>query len=558
MLLDTSLTELFRIKLNISESELNILLEEAEYNASQLARLCITNNLLERDEVGMLLGDHLGCAYMNLDKTLFQSGVVNQLPRHIAEQYKAIPVYQFGSAITLVMADPADVTARKAVDAILLGDVDILFSLEDEIETAISIYYQQDKDIEDVFNDFDLGILDRISDEQSSELKEVITISSSIIMLALKESASDIHIEPKEHSCTIRFRIDGVLRQRFILPQSISRVLVSRYKVMSSLDISERRKPQDGRISFETSIKKIDIRVSTLPSIHGETAVMRLLGSLFGNVSLDLDRLNISPEIINNFKEVLSRPNGLVLVTGPTGSGKSTTLYAALNHIDSPEVKILTVEDPVEYEILNFTQTQVDVKAGRTFSSILRSVLRQDPDVILVGEIRDSETAGIAAEAALTGHVVLSTLHTNNALQAVTRLTEMGVASYVIAPSLAGVLAQRLPRRLCQSCKEAYSAQAEDLQLYFNWTPDTTLPTLYRAKGCEECGDSGYKGRVGIHEFLMVDLAFKELIIQHKSYSEIREHALAHGYRDMRFDGFRKALQGLTTLEEVIRVTAAD
>jgi len=557
MQLNDELLAQFRSKLQIDEVEFNNLVNEAAYDAEQFANLCIKNRLLARYDAGMLLGNHFNCAYIDLEKTLFQPDIVVKLPQDIAQKYHAIPVYQFGSSITLVMANPSHKFAQREIEKIL-GEVDFLFSFKDEIDTAIAVYYQDNKAIHDVFKAFDLGILDRITDEKSSELSEVVTISNSIIMLALKDGASDIHIEPKEHSCIIRFRSDGILKNRFTLPHTISRVLVSRYKVIANLDISERRKPQDGRISFATSLKKIDIRVSTLPSIHGETMVMRLLGSLFGSVSLDLEKLNISPEIHTAFTDVLAKPNGLILVTGPTGSGKSTTLYAALNHIDSPESKILTVEDPVEYEMFNFTQTQVNVKAGRTFSAILKSVLRQDPDVILVGEIRDSETANIAAEAALTGHIVLSTLHTNNALQAVTRLSEMGVAPYVIAPSLSGVLAQRLPRRVCQDCKEKVQAKAEDLQLYFSWTIGTKLPMIYRAKGCTKCGGTGYKGRVGIHEYLHIDLNFREMIIQGKSYNEIRTYALAHGYRDMRFDGFRKALQGLTTIEEIVRVTASD
>lgn len=557
MLLTTTLLNALQQKGSLDKSRLLELQREAGQNAYYFADLLIRNGLMTRDAVGLVLGDNIGHAYINLEKTLFQRETIAKLSKEQAERLQAIPVYQFGPAITVAMLDPDD-PQKVAELRSTLGQADMLFTMEDELKTALSMYYQDKSAVDKLFENFDMRVLDNLPEENQVDLDAVVKLSEAILMLALKEGASDIHIEPKEHRCVVRCRKDGVLAERLSFPKNLASPLTSRYKVLARLDISERRKPQDGRIKFTTAIKSIDIRVSTLPSIHGETVVMRLLGSLFGGVPLNIDQLNISPAVLTPFKMALKRPNGMILVTGPTGSGKSTTLYAALNYIDRPEIKILTVEDPVEYEMPNFTQTQVDVKAGRTFGTILRAVLRQDPDVILLGETRDTETAKIAAEAALTGHLLLSTLHTNNALQAVTRLLDMGVEPHVIAPSIAGVLAQRLARRLCAHCKEGYTPDPLELSQYFHWPLDMPLPTFYRAKGCPHCEESGYKGRVGIHEFVEIDNALRALIIKQAGYDELQAHAATRGYRDMRYDGFRKALQGLTTLEEIIRVTAAD
>jgi type IV pilus assembly protein PilB len=324
------------------------------------------------------------------------------------------------------------------------------------------------------------------------------------------------------------------------------------------MDIAERRKPQDGRIDFALPLKNIDMRVSTLPTLHGEKIVMRLLGSITDTTPLNLDKLGIAPGILQPLQETLHAPNGILFVTGPTGSGKTTTLYAALNYINTPAVNIMTIEDPIEYQLPSLTQVQVNERAGRSFAAVLRAVLRQDPDVILVGEIRDTETATIAVKAALTGHTVLASLHTNNALQAMLRLVDMGVEPYAVAPSVIGVLGQRLVRMICEQCRVPYTPEQEVLARHFFWNDPMALPVFYRGEGCENCAHTGYRGRLGIHEFLRVSLAMRDYILQGRTYMEIRELAYREGFRDMRFDGFVKALQGLTTLEEVVRVTAAD
>ncbi|MDH5764607.1 MAG: GspE/PulE family protein, partial [Gammaproteobacteria bacterium] len=291
---------------------------------------------------------------------------------------------------------------------------------------------------------------------------------------------------------------------------------------------------------------------------HGEKVVMRLLGSAASGISLDLEKIGLSPHLKDLFKEAISEPNGIVFVTGPTGSGKSTTLYSALHYIDKPGINIMTIEDPVEYQMETITQSQVDAKAGRTFASILRAALRQDPDVILVGEIRDVETAKIASEAALTGHLVISTLHTNNSLQAISRLIEMGVEPHVVAPAIVGVLAQRLARKICEHCIISYKPEAEELEKYFYWDKEMELPMLYKGTGCKYCGGIGYKGRIGIHEFVRINTRLRDRILSHASYNELVKVATEDGFRDMRFDGFCKMLEGQTTLDEVIRVTSTD
>ena len=557
MFLDEALIESFIQRTGLSHDVIGRAKHESGQSAFAFASVLIKTGKISRDMAGMVLGDSLHKAYMNLEKTLFQEDVVNLISKSMAQRLHVIPIYKLGGYVTLAMTDPEDLGALAELSR-ELGDIDVLLTLPDELETAISVHYQNDEEIDALFRTIDLDILQKMSEERKGDQIEVVKLADAIILLALKERASDIHLEPKANVYIVRFRVDGVLNNRLELNKDASLALVSRYKIMSELDISERRKPQDGRTKFTTSIKQIDIRVSSFPSIHGETIVMRLLGALFGGVELDLDKQDISPHVLEPLKGALARPNGLILVTGPTGSGKSTTLYGALNLIECPEIKVMTIEDPVEYEVSQFTQCQVNPKAGRTFPVVMRAALRQDPDVILVGEIRDEETAGIASEAALTGHLVLSTLHANNALQGVTRLLDMGVEPYVIGPSLAGILAQRLVRCLCDKCRYRYQPEERELQAYFHWPQGMALPELFKADGCTSCGGSGFRGRVGIHEFMRINQPLRNLIIEQADFAEIAQQAVENGYREMRYDGFGKALQGLTTLDEVVRVTAMD
>jgi type IV pilus assembly protein PilB len=535
------------------------LIKEVNGDPFVLAESIVKRRWLERERVGMLLGNVIGKTYLDLSTTLFQRDAVELLPKEFAERHRAIPVYRFGNAVTVAMARPLDPDSVKALKAVIPCPVDTVMSFADEIDTAIKLHYEIKDEIDVEALDGELTAISKMSEEALAKYKPVVELADKLLMLAIKEGTSDIHVEPKETFCAVRFRKDGVLRERIVLNATLATALTSRFKVMGRMDIAEKRKPQDGRIKFRTPVKDIDIRVSSLPVLFGEKIVMRLLGSLGKEIPLNIERLGLSPHVLTGLKKVLDEPNGIVFVTGPTGSGKTTTLYGALNYLDRPDDNITTIEDPVEYVMPSFNQCHVDERAGRSFSEILRSILRQDPDVVLVGEIRDGETAAIATQAALTGHLVLSSLHTNSALQAMTRLTDMGVAPHILAPAVKGIVAQRLIRRLCEYCKQAVTPLTEEyLSRYLEADVSNfqELPPIYEANGCKHCNGSGYAGRLGIHEILVVDQEVQDLILGNRPLADLRRHAYEHGFVDMKADGFVKVLQGLTTFDEVLRATS--
>jgi type IV pilus assembly protein PilB len=397
-------------------------------------------------------------------------------------------------------------------------------------------------------DDDDENALEKISEEAP-----IIRIAHAIIQQAIREKASDIHIEPGQRGVRIRYRIDGVLNETMTVPKHIMAPLISRFKIMADLNIAERRVPQDGRIPIRHEGKDFDLRVSSLPTMFGEKIVMRVLDKT--SVLLGLNKLGFTPEIQNKLEELGSQPNGMLLTTGPTGSGKTTTLYSLLNKINSVEKNIITAEDPVEYQLPGVAQVQINKKAGLTFAAALRSFLRQDPDVIMVGEMRDLETAQIAVESSLTGHLVLSTLHTNDAPSAVMRLADMGIESYLIAATVIGIIAQRLCRRICQNCKEPYQVPASELIRFgFDQSDPQKAVTLYRGTGCEECRFKGYKGRVGLYEMMTMNEELAELIVRRAPVADIRDAAKANGMLELREDGLLKVLEGMTTPDEVMRV----
>ncbi len=557
MILTEQMIEAIQDKGSIPGFVINRILRDTDRDPMKFAREIINTGYVSKNDIGPIYGNTMNVAYLNLETTLFHEELLETLDKDICLKYQTIPIYQIGPSITVAFSDPSDIDKINTLRTLLGKSIDPVFSFPDDIMSAIQIYYHRGEEVETVASSFDLDRYANLSEEQLADLQPVIEISETILMLAVKEKSSDIHIEPKENEFLVRFRTDGVLINKMCLPHMLGSSLVARYKVMSKLDIAERRKPQDGKISLPVGEHKVDIRVSTLPSIHGEKVVMRILGSAASGIPLEINKIGLSESVLNDFQSALNEPNGIIFVTGPTGSGKTTTLYAALNQINKPEINIMTIEDPVEYQIPSITQSQVDVRAGRTFSSILRAALRQDPDVILVGEIRDTETANIASEAALTGHLVLSTLHTNSALQAVTRLIDMGVEPYVVAPAIVGVLAQRLVRKNCEYCIEEYEPDVDLLKKYFYWDEDKNeLPKLFRGTGCENCGGTGFSGRVGIHEFIHIKSALRDLILNHAPYNILLEEAEKQGFRDMRYDGFKKAFKGITTIDEVVRVTA--
>ena len=432
-----------------------------------------------------------------------------------------------------------------------------------EFDALLEASYQRDSSeaqqiMQDIGNEVDLASLaDEIPETEDLLENEddapIIKLINAMLGEAIKLGASDIHVETFEKNLVVRFRVDGVLREVLKPNRKLSSLLVSRIKVMAKLDIAEKRVPQDGRISLRIAGRAVDVRVSTMPSSHGERVVMRLLDK--NNSHLDLNKLGMTPAIQQNFSQQILKPHGIILVTGPTGSGKSTTLYAGLTEINTKDRNILTVEDPVEYELEGIGQTQVNTKVNMTFARGLRAILRQDPDVVMVGEIRDLETAQIAVQASLTGHLVLSTLHTNTASGAITRLEDMGVEPFLLSSSLLGVLAQRLVRTLCVHCKQAHEPDKEERALLGVTKKDGTL--IYRATGCDHCNQTGYRGRTGIHELLVVDEHTRELIHNGKGEQSIEKYIRTQS-PSIRQDGFSKVLTGETTLEEVLRVTRED
>jgi general secretion pathway protein E len=431
---------------------------------------------------------------------------------------------------------------------------------EEDFNRLLNQAYSQNEDsaatlIDDVEQDMDLSLL--LHDlPKSSDLLEadddapVIRMINALLMQAVREGASDIHIEPFETRSVVRFRLDGTLRDIAEPHRALHAALVSRIKVMAELDIAEKRLPQDGRIALRLAGRPVDVRVSTLPTGHGERVVMRLLDKEAGR--LDLVKLGMGGKTLETMQRLTAQPHGIVLVTGPTGSGKTTTLYAALSSLDAATTNIMTVEDPVEYDLDGISQTQVNPRIDMSFARALRAILRQDPDVVMIGEIRDLETAQIAVQASLTGHLVLATLHTNDTASAVTRLTDMGVEPFLLSSSLIGVLAQRLVRRLCPDCKEAYAPDASELELLAELGKPTTL---YRPHGCPACGDTGYRGRTGIYELLEVNETLRTMIHAQDSEQQVRDYATRHGMSSLRDDGLRWVMAGQTSVEEVIRAT---
>jgi general secretion pathway protein E len=480
-------------------------------------------------------------------------------PRFLREA-RALPVREDEHELALAMADPTDEYTIGAFRMVTGRDVRPLVAIPSELDAALERLYGAGRtavgqivgDVEqrdELAFDADIQHLKDLASEAP-----VIRLVSLIITNALEARASDIHIEPFENRLAVRYRIDGVLHEVESPPRRFSAAVISRIKIMANLDIAERRLPQDGRIRLRVQGKEIDLRVSTVPTMHGESLVLRILDK--GGVALDFKRLGFEDDILGKFLDVLMQPHGILLVTGPTGSGKTTTLYTALERLNQPDVKILTVEDPVEYQMPGINQIQVKPQINLTFANALRSIVRQDPDVIMIGEIRDLETAEIAVQSALTGHLVLSTVHTNDAASTVNRLLDMGVEDYLLTSTMIGILAQRLVRTLCQGCKEPYVALPEIVeQMGLARFSSEKEITLYRPKGCPQCAQTGYSGRISIMEMLPITDPLRSLVMKHATASDLKSEAVREGMLTMYEDGLRKAVRGITTFEEVLRVT---
>lgn len=522
--------------------------------------------VLPKGRLYQLWADTLGVAYVNPTTVVIPSDGFDQLPVDIARRVGAIALNSLGDTVTVAMGDPLNTKQIESLAKILGRNISPVFAHPDEISTVIDMYLGAEGNIaanlQSVCDQLPgmIGAREIKTAADVADLvesKAVIELLNSIILTAYRRRASDIHFETRAEDSRVRMRIDGDMQTIMELPRTVHVTLVVRIKVLCQLDISQNRMPQDGAFELNFGTLNTSFRVSTLPSLYGEKAVLRVLGSPLDQSMLSLDNLGFPHSTLEAIKRVVARPNGILIVCGPTGSGKTTTLYGCINEINRPDLNITTIEDPVEYRLPDITQHQVNAGIGLTFAKVLRSIMRQDPDVILIGEIRDLETALIATEAALTGHFVLTTLHTNNALQAVTRLVEIGVDPYLVAPTTMGVLSQRLVRRICSSCKESYQPTAQELAPFFTGYEGVPI-TLHRGRGCPKCFGTGYIGRVGIYEFVEVSERMRELITEKQSVALLIEEAKRVGHRSLRYDGLKKALIGWTTLAEVEHSTLPD
>ncbi|MDW8105850.1 MAG: type II secretion system ATPase GspE [Armatimonadota bacterium] len=523
-------------------------------------------HITEKDRV-RILGQHWGIPFVDLAETPPDPHLSALLPYELAKRHRAVPVAQQNGKLVVALADPLDIFAIDEIRQHTKHEIEAVIATEEDIQNALKRLYRTDTAVSDTVKELirDLGESEMLVREgaeeelSAEELREiaddapVVRLANMIITQAINDGASDIHIEPTRDCVKVRYRIDGVMIDSMVLPKRVQASLTSRFKILADMDIAEKRVPQDNRISATIDGKQYDFRVSTLPCIHGEKIVMRVLDK--SSVRVGLEKLGFLPDTLAKLEEVISRSYGIILVTGPTGSGKSTTLYSILSRLNTGLVNIITAEDPVEYELPGINQVQVNPKAGLTFASALRAMLRQDPDIIMVGEMRDRETATIAIEAALTGHLVLSTLHTNDSSSAPPRLIEMGVEPFMIASSLIAVLAQRLVRTLCPRCKEPYQPTESEFTRY-GFTPPANLSELiiYRAKGCDYCKHTGYKGRTGIHELLVMSDPIRDLVLKHAAAYTIQKVAVEQGMRLLKEDALEKVLLGRTSIEEVVRV----
>jgi len=536
----------------ISEEQLKAGLEKQKREKGlKIGEALVALGAVTEEDVAKAVWQQRKIPYIDLDSYALDPNVIELVPEKVARAYLALPLFKIGNALTVAMADPLNLIAVDDLRSKTGCEIEPVISTEGKITRCLDHYYRMDESITQLVQDVAAG---EDAKKGAADISEapMIKLANLIIQQAIRDGASDVHIEPGEKEVSVRYRIDGVLQEIKKLPKSIHEAIASRYKVWGEIDIAKKRSAQDGRFFVNSDSKQIEVRLSTFPTIYGENLVMRILDPTA--TILELKTLGLPPAIYDSYMKLMKLPEGMVLVTGPTGSGKTTTLYASLATISDPSLNIITIEDPVEYRLKAIRQTQVNPQAGVTFAAGLRAILRQDPDVIMVGEIRDLETAQMAARAALTGHLVFSTLHTNDAPGAVTRLVDIGVEPFLISSGVAGVLAQRLARTICTACKEPFVPPTEVLE-QFSIAKRAKGRKFYRGRGCQACRFSGYRGRIGIYELLLISDSLRDLINEKRSATEIRKAALKNGdLRTLFRDGLEKAAKGLTTLEEISRI----
>jgi type IV pilus assembly protein PilB len=549
----------------ITQDQLSGALQDARSNSTRLGYSLIKLGFIQEEELTRMLSRQYRVPAVDINKVTVDPRILKLLPGDIAHRHLVLPLRRVGRTLTVAMANPADPGAIDQLKFVTRHDIEPVVVGEFTLKKHIDKYYgKQDADVLaellDVIDDEGVEVIEEQEDEFSEaalkaqvEDAPVVKLINGLLTDAVLKGASDIHIEPYEHELRVRYRIDGSLMEVMKPPLKMKAALTSRVKILADLNIAERRVPQDGRIKLKVKNKVVDFRVSTLPVIFGEKIVLRILDK--GNLTLDLEKFGFEPKAERDFMHAIMQPYGMVLVTGPTGSGKTTTLYSALSKINNQDVNIMTAEDPVEYNLHGINQVQVRNEIGMTFAAALKAFLRQDPNIIMVGEIRDIETGGIAIKAALTGHLLLSTLHTNDAPSTVTRMMDMGLEPFNVAAALNVVTAQRLLRRICSNCKK--EATYTDEYLNSARLEDKYRGiTFYKGEGCDACGGTGYKGRQGLYEVMAASNELRKLIMQGAGVDEIRHQALADGMLTLRMDGMRKVEQGITTLEEVIKETS--
>jgi len=535
----------------ITQQQVDEAMQEQKLTGEKLGEILVREGLISREQVEHCLTIQSGISTFNLSSYIIEPDVIALVSEAFARKHKLIPVFLIENTLTVAMVNPTNVFVIDELRRMTKLNIEPVSAEEIDIRKAQEQYYGATGSLSEIIASIDK---DKLAEgEKLGEEAPIIKIVNYLIVQALQMRASDIHFEPESKVLEIRYRIDGVLHRQHSLPKDLQGAIISRVKIMAGLDIAEKRLPQDGRILMKVGSKDIDFRVSTCPTVHGENVVLRILDK--SNLVLGLEFLGFPHKELGAFKELIGSPYGIILVTGPTGCGKTTTLYSALQIINKEDVNILTVEDPVEYQFSGMRQVPVNPKAGLTFASALRSFLRQDPDIMMVGEIRDRETAEIAVQAALTGHLVFSTLHTNDAPTAFTRLMDMGVEPFLISSSLLGVLAQRLIRKVCEKCKEVYTPPLEVLKTLELEDKIGQDIKFSRGRGCRLCNQTGYKGRTGIYELLKVTPKIQELILRKVSADEIRNTAIKEGMLPLRKGAIEKLLSGITTFEEVLRVT---